>query len=1093
MPRKLPTVDERSKMSEKELFESLNPRSQWKPDQLFAEDQIKDLNTRMYGKNAEDETYNEYLLRDTLVAYVLAKDDMTIEKIEELTLDQMKGYVKEFDQFIKNTSVFAEGLTPQQSDVNASKLGEVFGKAAAKLKDVKIPEIHNETDIQDAFASLSIPACASNAISYALGNFRTRKTYVMKSGQNAFDKSFKENLPEEMKEVTGRSFRTVRGAFEMAVSYLAPGTTPTQKAATRFILENDVTEQLGGKGFVEVKNAPQYTGNYDSASDCIYDDNFSLESNMTKEEIDKAATADIGKDDPLYNKMLHSLENGFNTVAGKNGFKNYMPELDKKLDTVKAEEEAQRVREEQERRVREAEEHKKQVDEQLNALDTADYSNLRNHRILGKLKDVNGFEIPALVSYYRPDNDTSEMDEVAKEFDEVFGGLYNTQKPLLEENKNALNDSDPMYNFLRSFTVKNPSTHKSLNLDDLAHETVLTNTDYENRKDTKFRGSSYLNLRRNDEEIELYNKIMKSVLMYSIKKGCELEFTPFVKTAELQENKAFINKGETVGFKLHTASELRDIETDKRNKQWLEEDERRRIAEEKRRQEEEKQRIEDEKAQKEYIAQIEKEREERRKQFEEEERLRKLEEERKEAEEKARKAKELEEKNKAREEWAATHEINSEKDYPEHLRDEELVKDEELLEQIDRDEKAERKRQQGVIDDINNNVGKQYIDINEIQKEDAKNAIEDINKTEKKVSDKRKVNVPEGYVDDHGGINKDDAIKLKEAQDEFENGNDNIIEAANDDKTVHRMEDEAALGISIKTTRKQLSAKHWFGMAGVSSHEMDKLRDATEYVMKLNQKNQAYLNRTYAQFHADHTALMDEAVALMGKAADEYLAEKRGKKHANDPNWKPHTGMGKKRFEAALALSKYAKAYKRQHSLEALGKKGQEDKYTSKVFDPDKLEDWVERMKRIGNEKPKTEEEQKKVIKDIKRTAAGMLACKYGHVVDLKENNHYQLEDVIISDNAEKFYKSNEFKQMCELNNGKDAWEKAMNVKKLASKNNGDRLFDTHMKIYKGNRRREEEARKKAGENEIVRRNTEFNRSEFPLDGKPLRLPKAGK
>ena len=1085
MPRKLPTVDERSKMSEEQLFNDLNPRSQWKPDQLFAENQVKNLNTRMYGKNAEDETYNEFLLRDTLVAYILAKDDMTIEKIEELTLDQMKGYVKEFDQFIKNTSVFAEGLTPQQSDVNASKLGEVFGKAAAKLKDVKIPEIHNETDIQDAFASLSIPACASNAISYALGNFRTRKTYVMKSGQNAFDKSFKENLPEEMKEVTGRSFRTVRGAFEMTVSYLAPGNTPSQKAATRFILENDVTEQLGGKGFLELKNAPQYTGDYDSASDYIYDDNFSLESNMTKEEIDKAATTDIGKDDPLYNKMLHSLENGYNTVAGKNGFKGYMPELDKKLDTVKAEEEAQRVREEQERRVREAEEHKKQVDEQLNALDTADYSDLRNHRVLGKLKDVNGFEHPALVSYYRPDNDTSEMDEVAKEFDEVFGGLYNTQKQLLEENKNVLNDSDPMYNFLRSFTVKNPSTHKSLNLDDLAHETVLTNTDYENRKDTKFRGSSYLNLRRNDEEIELYNKIMKSVLMYSIKKGCELEFTPFVKTAELQENKAFINKGETVGFKLHNGPELRDIETNKRNKQLEEEDKRRRIAEEKRRQEEEKRRIEEEKAQKEYIAQIEKEREERRKRIEEEEKLRKLEEERKEAEEKARQAKELEEKNKAREEWAATHKVNSEQDYPEHLRDEELVEDEELLEQIDRDEKAERKRQQGVIDDINNNVGKQYININEIQKEDAKNAIEDINKTDKKVSDKRKVNVPEGYVDDHGGINKDDAIKLKEVQDELENGND--------EKAIHSKEDEAALGISIKTTRKQLSAKHWFGMAGVSSHEMDKLRDATEYVMKLNQKNQAYLNGTYAQFHADHTALMDEAVALMGKAADEYLAEKRGKKHANDPNWKPHTGMGKKRFEAALALSKYAKAYKRQHSLEALGKKGQENKYTSKVFDPDKLEDWVERMKRIGNEKPKTEEEQKKVIKDIKRTAAGMLACKYGHVVDLKENNHYQLEDVMIGENADKFYKSNEFKQMCELNDGKDAWEKAMNVKKLASKNNGDRLFDTHMKLYKGNRRREEEARKKAGENEIVRRDSDLNRGEYRIDTKLPKPPKAGK
>ena len=256
MPRKLPTVDERSKMTEDQLFESLNPRSQWKPDKLFTEDQIKDLNTRMYGKNAEDDDYDEYLLRDTLVAYVLAKDGMTIEKIEELTLDQMKGYVKEFDQFIKNTSVFAEGLTPQQSDVNASKLGEVFGKAAAKLKDVKIPEIHNETDIQDAYASLSIPACASNAISYALSNFRTNESYVNKSGQDAFDKSFKENLPKEMKNMTGRNFRTISGTFDMAVSYLAPGNTPTQKAATRFILENDVTEQLGGKGFVEAKNAP---------------------------------------------------------------------------------------------------------------------------------------------------------------------------------------------------------------------------------------------------------------------------------------------------------------------------------------------------------------------------------------------------------------------------------------------------------------------------------------------------------------------------------------------------------------------------------------------------------------------------------------------------------------------------------------------------------------------------------------------------------------------------------------------------------------------------------------------------------------------
>ena len=99
----------------------------------------------------------------------------------------------------------------------------------------------------------------------------------------------------------------------------------------------------------------------------------------------------------------------------------------------------------------------------------------------------------------------------------------------------------------------------------------------------------------------------------------------------------------------------------------------------------------------------------------------------------------------------------------------------------------------------------------------------------------------------------------------------------------------------------------------------------------------------------------------------------------------------------------------------------------------------------------------------------------------------------MISDDAEKLYNTQEFKQMCELNNGKDAWEKAMNIKKLASKNKGDGLITTHMKIYKGNRRREQEEWEKAGHNDILRRDSDLNRSEFPLDGKPLKLPKPPK
>ena len=101
------------------------------------------------------------------------------------------------------------------------------------------------------------------------------------------------------------------------------------------------------------------------------------------------------------------------------------------------------------------------------------------------------------------------------------------------------------------------------------------------------------------------------------------------------------------------------------------------------------------------------------------------------------------------------------------------------------------------------------------------------------------------------------------------------------------------------------------------------------------------------------------------------------------------------------------------------------------------------------------------------------------------------MNSVMISDDAEKLHKSQEFKQMCaDVNKGKDDWEKAMNIKKLASKNKGDGLVNLHMKIYDANRTRE---KKEAGENEIVRRDSDLNRGEFRLDGKAPKLPKAGK
>ena len=92
----------------------------------------------------------------------------------------------------------------------------------------------------------------------------------------------------------------------------------------------------------------------------------------------------------------------------------------------------------------------------------------------------------------------------------------------------------------------------------------------------------------------------------------------------------------------------------------------------------------------------------------------------------------------------------------------------------------------------------------------------------------------------------------------------------------------------VHALEEGLKAKHWHGYGGSSPEH-------TKMTMAVKKLKQACLKESPLYSEARKIKALQEAK----KAAQEYVKKKQG---ANPDGWRPATGMGKERFESALAL-----------------------------------------------------------------------------------------------------------------------------------------------------------------------------------------------
>lgn len=1118
MPRKIPTQEERKNMTPREFREAINIRLQWKPEEFFTEEQVKELNTHLFGPIAADR--DSFDTRNALVAYVIAKKHMSVEKLSELSVQEMKQYAAEFTNFVKQHPIFANAENAEPDLENAKEFGKICGSASAKLIRLTIPKVNTPGEIEKAVSEMAAPSCATAGVQSFLNVYRNSESQMPENVRNAFKTSFNEQIPEYRKHLEINGFAAYTNAFYILDAYCDEHVTTVGKASIKFLIDQYYNQIIGDRELKyditddDDKNAEALMYLVDDLGEIK-----SLGNAFSDEDYKRIMKNKIDAKDPLYGEILIGIEEEIKRVEGT-GIGKHLPKMIKKsflTELGNAKKQREQLKEQLKKETDEVNNYNQKTKDLIEELQKTPYDKVVDDLQFTSLPKKESI-YPVLTSTDGQRNDTQKIDALAAQFDTLFGSLAKHQLPVYQQRDAA----HPEFDFLSKFGFTDRWTGKHYSIYDFAEQACLKNK--ESTANSHFDLNPFLDYENNQANCELATKIMKACIVSAMKKGHELTYPPMERSLDPKDQvfNGTVSRSQ-IPFTIPTFSQLdlaayeaekkkRQQELDKQM-QSIEESRKKNDAEFLQRQEEGKKKTEEQAREREEqekrSAQARIEEEKERKRLEEieakkiaeqkkiEEQKEKEEKERRRREENDPERKKLSAWKKDLEEYQKEHPDAPEKDLPPYLQDVEKydawtkryneyreanpdkleiaypedlqhwsLKDNlEWWEKHHQEMEQINQYQMRVINEVGENVGKGQNEINNIQLQDAQDLIQEAKEPKKET--KTKVNIPAGYEEDHGGLQKEDAEKLEKVLKADEKKEDadkpeKVQKASEKKEDAEKPEKE----ISLADARKGLNAKRWFGLAGVSSHEMDKLRDATDRVMELIEREKKYVPG-HVGFNANHAALRAELIEKMGKAAEEYMAAKRGKKHANDKNWVPGTTMGAKRFEAARKLSEYAQQYKKEHSLEALAQQGFEagdlkkDKFASKVFDYTRMEDWVDRMKSITSKKPESIEEQNKIIEDIKETAAGMLACKYGNVIEKKQGEYHW--EFCFEDNANDFLASQELGQMLTEIKGKDQWEKAMSLKRMSEKSNGDLLVSTHMKIYDGNRRREKEAAKKNG------------------------------
>ena len=324
----------------------------------------------------------------------------------------------------------------------------------------------------------------------------------------------------------------------------------------------------------------------------------------------------------------------------------------------------------------------------------------------------------------------------------------------------------------------------------------------------------------------------------------------------------------------------------------------------------------------------------------------------------------------------------------------------------------------------------------------------------------------------------------------FENA-DPAKEAKKDEKLPKGVNDNYGLDERRDTTKEFL--KKWKKglettrtFAGWSSHELTHLKHMVDRTIELLDKIEA--DNKKGNFSLENCRLRDEMMQKLGRAAQDYISDKRGIKHQNDSNWRPFWEMGKKRFESALILSDYVKQYNKDYALNGISEYAKKlskikkfdnikiernfETMTHDMLDPD---EWLEMLRDVdtirrepkkGMKESRIKElkaNQKQDIQNIEDAVAGFLISKFTlRALNMDDSEFYSEEHarLVFDENTKKLKESPIFAKLKESVKGKDAFEKAMNLKKLAEKDNGVKLLKTFSQMVIENKKNKKEEKK---------------------------------
>lgn len=326
-------------------------------------------------------------------------------------------------------------------------------------------------------------------------------------------------------------------------------------------------------------------------------------------------------------------------------------------------------------------------------------------------------------------------------------------------------------------------------------------------------------------------------------------------------------------------------------------------------------------------------------------------------------------------------------------------------------EEAFKKGNKFCIDNLSEEDKKLY-DIMDEDREELKRAME-IEKSKK--PSKNEVNLPEGAKERHG------------VSSEIWNG--------------------------LRESRIGLDENRWFSWTGFgTSHELSRLKHQMDRLLDI-------CNKTNERSYDDkYVRLRDEMVDKLEKEAIAYDREKRGKKHLNDPNWEPITSAGQTRFRANKKILEFCKEYKSKYACKdpkILGNASLSDKVVDVLDD----KQWAERLGDIDPErKPTDPKEQKKIIKEVEDCTVGILNAKFSNKFIGKNEISEDAAEMFFDVNSEKIQNADVFKRIKNGLKGKDAWEKAMALKKLAEKDGGVKLIETYSQAVIANKKAKKSA-----------------------------------